>query len=141
MEKNSYLVPLCEQTPESYEANDNNLIQVKAIRLDEGDDLVEISITRDGMLGLATELIRSAIGNRSGFDEFNMEPLRKDDATRTLGVYLHPDSNEVRIMLGDLPTVQELMDASPLKASNVLSRPSRTRLLVRKFLLWLLEKT
>lgn len=102
--------------PEEFERNDKNLIQVSVRVPSAGmvcNDayLVELSLSRDAMLGLGTELIRAAYRqiDQTGFWHFR--PSEPQFATKMLGVYLHPNSCQLIIAEVDHGTLESLLNA------------------------------
>ena len=96
-----------------YETSDQNVMLVRARNksgeINGGNQcLVEISLSRDAMLGLGTELIRSAL--RPGEKMLEVFPVDRNLASQWLGTYLHPDSCRLIIFLHEeFGTVESLL--------------------------------
>ena len=99
---------------EEYEKNDRNMLKV-AINLPDGrlvespEYRVELVLTRDAMIGLGTELLRTAhtIENEGGLEHWHLDPIRAGGASQGMGVYIHPSSCELIIGVSNLGTVEE----------------------------------
>lgn len=101
MEKFSIDIDRPNECRPSYELSDKNVMWVRAgtkgDRLDSNDSFVEIGLSRDAMLALGTELIRSAL--RPGDKLLEVFPIDQHLASQSLGVYLHPSSCRLLIFL------------------------------------------
>lgn len=95
-----------------YEEEDKNLALVQVTRsgetVDSKDCIVELTLSRDAMIGLGKELLRAAYQGK----EFHHElwPVEKSHAATALGIYLHPDSCRLNIGRAELGTVEEAME-------------------------------
>lgn len=106
-----------EEQLEDFEKKDQNLVSVEAYD-DEGrkvDSLnVHIYLSRDAMLGLGKELIRTALktqpqeGRHWHFDK----PEKGADIIQSLGVVPHPKSLNFTILEADLGTTEEVYSSN-----------------------------
>ena len=100
---------------EEFERNDKNLLQVRVRVPSVGmicDDayLVELSLSRDAMLGLGTELVRAAHRENNETSFWHLRPSEQGFATRILGVYLHPSSCQLIIAEVEHGTLESLLN-------------------------------
>jgi hypothetical protein len=111
------LVP--EDVVEEFEKRDRNILNVR-VQLPSGEMVsgnnyrVEITLSRDAMLGLGTELIRSAYKGNTDDLFWHLHRATPTLASSILGVYLHPSSCELLISEQDYNTLQELLDEEQL---------------------------
>jgi hypothetical protein len=111
-----FQVPL-EPSPEDkevYRADDANLILVEVHLGSEKlpatrDCRVTLTLTKDGMVGLGSSLIRAAIKSEKGIGCWEFENARLGAAVEQLGVYLHPASCKLVVNLSPLGKVSELL--------------------------------
>ncbi len=103
--RNEYVIPIDppEDQIESYEIDDQNMALVRVDGLSTGP-IVTLQLSRDAMLGLATELIRSAHRNDGLSSE--LSPAVKGLASQCLGIYLHPQSCRLNIQRVEMGTVE-----------------------------------
>jgi hypothetical protein len=101
------------QEREDFALEDRNLAQVR-VRLASGEwvsgsqHLVELALSRDAMIGLATELLRAAHSEPFGFT-LEVHPVEREFASQCLGIHLSSDSCELIVASADLGTVSESM--------------------------------
>lgn len=103
---------------EQYEIEDKNLINIRiqppgSKTIDGKGYRVELSLSIDAMLGLGTELIRTALKAKEKVFKNGQffEHLRPMDASlivENMGVYLMPDSAELLITLKDFGEVKDI---------------------------------
>jgi len=98
---------------QNYEKNDENLITAWIIgpggeRFVDPSYRIEIFLSRDGMIGLGTELIRKAYGFKPG-RHWHLEPMIRDNVVQRMGVYVLPSSNEMIICCDDLGKVEDYL--------------------------------
>lgn len=103
---------------EDFELGDNNVIRVSVQDMKGASirvQYVNISLTRDAMLGLGKALIRKAHVKDIGVSEATAEltPVSSGFASLNMGVFLTPDSPQLNLLLQDeLPTVDELIQST-----------------------------
>jgi hypothetical protein len=99
---------------DDYSKHDKNLIRVR-VQLLTGemvcspDYRVEVCLSRDGMIGLATELLRAAHNPAGGFLFRRLRPSDPSLASEVLGVFMHPRSCELIVMEADLGTLENAL--------------------------------
>jgi hypothetical protein len=103
-----------EDTLESYEIKDENVVQLR-VHLN-GETIVnpkcrvEIRLSRDAMLGLGISLIRAGYKQTEENDNFwHLRPSERGLAVKTLGIYLHPDSCELLVTEINHGTLESLI--------------------------------
>ncbi len=107
-------IPLeaCE-TVEDYAKADRNVMQVRVgVRgqwHSSPDCIVDLSLSREAMIGLATALLRAAHrpSGQAAFAE--MRPSERGNAVLAFGVYLHPQSCRLNIGERDLGELENLL--------------------------------
>jgi hypothetical protein len=103
-----------------YEERDANVALVR-VRLPDGTSvaspeyLVEVRLTRDAMLGLATELLRILHGPHDDVSR-HTRPIDSGGACKSLGFYLAPQSCELLFNETELRTTEEYLAAEREKA-------------------------
>ena len=115
--KKTYLVSLEPETNslEEYEKRDQNIVRVR-VQLPSGEVVassqyrLELSLSRDAMIGLGTELIRLALKQEEISGIFHLRPMEKNFASEVLGIYLHPDSCELLVAHNEFGTIEEVFD-------------------------------
>ena len=73
---------------------------------------MELSLSKNAMLGLGTELIRRAVQDQYKDKHWHLDPTTKgdiDNACQEMGVFLHPDSPEVVITQGEMGDLFEIL--------------------------------
>lgn len=99
---------------EAFEERDQNIVNVR-IQTPGGEMIsgpgyrVELTLTRDAMMGLGTELIRAAHHNHVENRIFHLRPADSELASRILGVYLHPSSCELILAGVSFPPLEQLL--------------------------------
>jgi len=99
---------------ETYENNEENIVQVR-VQLPSGemvtthDYKVELTMSSEAMIGLATNLIRSAVLGPSSAHVWHLRRSEVGFAGQTLGVYLHPESCELIVVQTNLGTLSEAL--------------------------------
>ena len=105
---------------EEYEKDDRNLARV-SVYFPDGRAIgslshrVVLELSRDAMMGLATELVRVAHGKMKpdGGEHWHIDPVTADKATECMGLYLHPSSCELIITHRELGTVGAAIPKTP----------------------------
>ena len=99
-----------------YEENDDNLMYVKVL---SGGNRVMLSLTKNGALGFATELLRWVHSHKfKTGSHVHITPMSKDEAlTQYMGIYLAPESSELILGFVEMKeTVEEIYKAiNPLE--------------------------
>jgi hypothetical protein len=113
MEK--FIVDINPQTDkvEDFEREDKNLLKVR-VQLPNGDMIegqdyrVEITLSKEAMLGLGTSLIRAA---HSGKDLkfWHLHPADSSLTSQNFGVFLHPESCELLIAEKDFENIHKIV--------------------------------
>lgn len=102
---------------EDYAENDRNVVQVR-VQLPTGEMVstpnyrVEISLSRDAMIGLATHLLRAAHRPEGQFFFQHLRPCDSNLASQILGVFMHPKSCELLVAEVDLGTLEDALCAN-----------------------------
>lgn len=101
---------------ENFEKADNNLCRVILLDtkqgnkiLDPSNYMVQLQLSRDGLLGLGNELIRLAHKFHSGLHHHLM-PSEREPFSQTLGIVLTPDSCETIIGCSDFDTIDKYLE-------------------------------
>lgn len=101
-----YIINLVNDTDkeESFEKVGNNIALVNVMDKN-GIDItqncrVQITLSKNALIGLGTELIRLAHEYKNG-QHNHIEPISKDDVVQSMGIMLHPDSCELIVGCGD----------------------------------------
>ena len=95
---------------ESFERTRDNIAHV-TVYDSNGNDVtkqsrVQITLSKNALLGLGTELIRLAHQYRNG-KHFHIDPISTESAVQSLGLMLHPDSCEFIIGCRDFEPYTE----------------------------------
>ncbi|HJV16176.1 MAG TPA: hypothetical protein VJ546_02120 [Bacillales bacterium] len=97
---------------ESFEKTGNNIAQVEVLDINGKDvtkqSRVQITLSKNALVGLGTELIRLAHNYQNG-KHFHIDPICKE-AYQSMGIMLHPDSCELIIGCGDYEPYTEYID-------------------------------
>jgi len=117
-----YVVDLepTNDTSADHEIGDRNLLKVR-IQLPHhqpisgSDCIVELSLSKQAMLGLGKALIRMAHSDAPSIGR-EINPCTSELPTETLGFYLHPQSCKLNIWGYDLGTVEEALKGTPNQA-------------------------
>jgi hypothetical protein len=101
------------ERPEPFELADRNMIQARVQLPDrtvvsDPGFIIELNLSRDAMVGLATELLRAAHKHEASTG-WEMHPIDRDLASQCLGVFLHPNSCRLNIWHVELGTVAEAL--------------------------------
>lgn len=91
-------------TEEDFHKDDNNLAEVSVYNK-KGENIakecrVQITLTKNGLIGLGKELIRLAYHFKDG-KHYHIEPINNGNICETLGIVLKPESSELIITCGD----------------------------------------
>ena len=107
-----YVINLVNNTDkeEYFEETGDNLALVNVFN-QNGIDItqncrVQITLSKNALLGLGTELIRLAHQYRNG-KHFHIDPIEKEYVVQSLGVMLHPESCELIVGCGDFEPYTE----------------------------------
>jgi hypothetical protein len=116
MKKDTITINLIAPTDtlEIYEFEERNIVQVRVQDADgkmivSSDYKVEISFSKDAMIGFATELLRKAY-NISNEGIWHLRPVDKSLISQNLGVYLHPQSCEMLIVKREFDPIGTLLN-------------------------------
>jgi hypothetical protein len=106
-------IPLEKQeTIEDYAKTDRNVAQVRVgIRGQwhaSSDCIVDLSLSREAMIGLATALLRAAHRPPSETAFVELHPSGPGHAVLTFGVYVHPESCRLNIGERDFGELERL---------------------------------
>ncbi len=98
---------------EEYEKNDDNVGEVVVFN-NEGKDIsgeccVQLTLTKNGLLGLGSELIKLAHNFRDGKHFHIHQSTTKDDACQTMGIFLTPKSSELIITCGEYGKIDDYL--------------------------------
>lgn len=89
---------------EGFEIDGNNIAEVTVIdnsgNVITNNCRVQITLSKNALIGLGTELIRLAHKYNDG-KHFHIEPISKDYIVQSMGIMLHPDSCELIVGCGD----------------------------------------
>ena len=105
-----YLIDINNSDNDGFETNSDNVLSVKVFDKENRhlkDCYVELFLTKNGMLGLGTELIRLAHKFHEG-KHIHLDPCDKDLMVQRLGVFVSPDSNSLIIDCDKNITIDEL---------------------------------
>jgi hypothetical protein len=112
MNNDMIFVELDDKEIEDYERDDRNIVQVRITQngklLSEKGAIVELILSPEAMIGLATQLLRKAYHNETERVLAHLRPSSPEFATVAMGLYMHPDSQELIIVtkdMGDLDTL------------------------------------
>ncbi|MEW9674342.1 hypothetical protein [Ammoniphilus sp. 3BR4] len=107
-----YIINLVNDTDkeEAFEITGNNIAEVNVIDKN-GNDItqncrVQITLSKNALLGLGTELIRLAHEYKDG-KHFHIEPISKGYVVQSMGIMLHPESCELIVGCGDYDSFTE----------------------------------
>jgi len=111
--KQNITIPLEEpEGLEDYSAKDHNIMQIRVGAHGEWHSspewIVDLSLSRDAMIGLATALLRAAHDNSNQSTFVEMRPAEIDCAVERFGVFVHPKSCRLNLLqreFGDIETV------------------------------------
>ena len=103
-----YRVDLTENYNEYAEKGDN----VGYARVLEGNSppRILIELSRNGLIGLGTELIRLAHGFKDGF-HWHIDPAEKELISSSMGIFLHPESSEVIISCREFNVIYDYVES------------------------------
>ena len=94
----------------NYEKKGENLATIWVIgpggKKVTSDCRIQMFISRDGLIGLGTEMIRLAYNFREG-RHWHLEPMSKENMVQTMGIYLTPDSKELIICCDNLGNLKD----------------------------------
>ena len=99
---------------ENFEKDDDNMGAV--IVLDQkGNDIsegcrVQLNLSKNGLLGLGTELIRLAHNFRDGKHAHIRRSITKDDACQTMGIFLTPKSSELIVVCNQYGKLDDYLE-------------------------------
>ncbi|TET06228.1 hypothetical protein E3J79_02660 [Candidatus Dependentiae bacterium] len=96
---------------EEYQKKGDNLGNVwiigpGGVRIKNPDYRIEIFLSKNGLIGLGTELIRLAYSFKEG-KHSHIYPISKDEVCQAMGIFLTPDSNELIICCDNLGTLDD----------------------------------
>ncbi|WP_337873996.1 hypothetical protein [Exiguobacterium sp.] len=98
-----YYIELYDDSNDRFEFDEDNVGTVKI--LDGGDEVlggnyrVMLTLSKNGMIGLGTELIRMAHQFEIGRHD-HIEPMVEDFIVQRMGVFLTPESREIIVACG-----------------------------------------
>lgn len=98
---------------EVYEERDQNIARVR-VQLPTGEVVadpryrVELTLSKDAMLGLGTELIRLAVEGGDIKGVYHVHPIERDFASAVLGIFIVPESCELLVAHDDFGTIEEI---------------------------------
>ena len=117
MNSNQYTLNLknSKNASEAFEASDENIAELRiqlpgSTKMVSGSQYkVELSMTADAMLGLGTELIRSAhrLKNSAEAEFHHLQPINVNNTCQQLGIYLTTNSCQLLVADKDLGTVEK----------------------------------
>jgi len=89
---------------EGFEIEGNNIAEVTVLDK-SGNDItnncrVQITLSKNALIGLGTELIRLAHNYKDG-KHYHIDPISKDYIVQSMGIMLHPESCELIVGCGD----------------------------------------
>ena len=95
---------------EAFEITGDNIALVSVMD-SSGNDItpncrVQITLSKNALLGLGTELIRLAHDYGNG-EHFHIEPINKECVVQSKGIMLHPESCELILGCGDFDSFTE----------------------------------
>ena len=96
---------------EAFEVTGDNIALVTVMDSSSGNDItqncrVQITLSKNALLGLGTELIRLAHDYDNG-KHFHIEPINKEYVVQSKGIMLHPESCELILGCGDFDSFTE----------------------------------
>jgi hypothetical protein len=89
---------------EEFETAGDNIAQIDVMDKN-GNDItkdcrVQVTLSKNALLGLGTELIRLAHKFSDG-KHFHIDPISKESVVQSLGIMLHPESCELIVGCGE----------------------------------------
>jgi hypothetical protein len=106
---------LSEDGDAEYSKEDRNLIKVR-VQLPTGEMVcgagyrVEVCLSKEGMIGFGTELLRAAYAPDGRVFFRHLRPSDSSLASQSLGVFMHPRSCELVVAEADLGTLEDALD-------------------------------
>ncbi|PEL10252.1 hypothetical protein [Bacillus sp. AFS017336] len=98
---------------EVFETEGNNIAEVTVIDNNginiTKDCSVMISLSKNALIGLGSELIRLAHDYKDG-KHFHIDPISKGNVVQSLGIMLHPESCELIVGCGEYKTFNEYIN-------------------------------
>ncbi|MFF2876932.1 hypothetical protein ACFVR2_11495 [Gottfriedia sp. NPDC057991] len=95
---------------EVFEIEGNNIAEVTVLDSNgnniTNDCRVMISLSKNALIGLGTELIRLAHNYKDG-KHFHIDPISKGNVVQSMGIMLHPESCELIVSCGDYDSFNE----------------------------------
>ncbi|MFD4706440.1 hypothetical protein ACFWM3_16440 [Gottfriedia sp. NPDC058432] len=95
---------------EVFEIEGNNIAEVTVLDSNgnniTNDCRVMISLSKNALIGLGTELIRLAHNYKDG-KHFHIEPISKGNVVQSMGIMLHPESCELIVGCGEYDSFDE----------------------------------
>lgn len=102
-----------DDNAESFEQDEKNIVKVR-VQLPTGEIIddskyrVELSLSKEAMLGLATNLIRFVHDEKPPYGFWHLHRSEPDSYSQILGVYLHPKSCELMMSLDDFGCLDDI---------------------------------
>ncbi|QFF99014.1 hypothetical protein PB01_09315 [Psychrobacillus glaciei] len=95
---------------EDFEMTGDNIALINVMDM-SGDEItqncrVQITLSKNALLGLGTELIRLAHEYKDS-KHFHIEPINKEYVVQSKGIMLHPESCELILGCGDFDSFTE----------------------------------
>ncbi|MFF2753046.1 hypothetical protein ACFVR1_04710 [Psychrobacillus sp. NPDC058041] len=107
-----YIIDLVNDTDkeEAFEMTGDNIALVNVMD-SNGNEItqdfrVQITLSKNALLGLGTELIRLAHEYKNG-KHFHIDPINKEFVVQSKGIMLHPESCELILGCGDFESFTE----------------------------------
>ncbi|KQL27364.1 hypothetical protein [Psychrobacillus sp. FJAT-21963] len=96
---------------EAFEMTGDNIALVHVMD-NSGNDItqncrVQITLSKNALLGLGTELIRLAHDEYKNGRHFHLDPIEKEYVVQSMGIMLHPESCELILGCGDFDSFTE----------------------------------
>lgn len=101
------------QCIEDSSETDRNIVQVQVgshgVWHSSPDWIVDLSLSREAMIGLATELLRAAQQSPDAMAFVEMLPSEAECAVERFGVYMHPKSCRLNLRQQDFGVLETLI--------------------------------
>jgi hypothetical protein len=98
---------------EEFELAGDNIAQIDVMDISGSnitkDCRVQITLSKNALLGLGTELIRLAHKFSDG-RHFHIDPISQDSAVQTLGIMHHPGSCELIVGCGEFKSFDKFIN-------------------------------
>jgi len=114
---NKIEIDLTPKEEEFFEEGERNIMKVR-IQLPTGEMIdnvnyrVELSLSKEAMLGLGINLIRAVYNDSSKVNFWHLYPSESDFSSQSLGIYLHSTSCQLLVSENDFGSLQDVLDSN-----------------------------